>query len=911
MAAENETTTKFKVDISELKKGIQDAGRQIRLANAEFKAASSGMKNWETSSDGLTAKLNLLKTTLTSQKTILSNLQQQYAAVSAEQGENSAAAQNLAIRINNQQAAINKTESAINDYEGALNTVQQAEAAAAKNGTTVEEELQNIAKAADAADKETTDAANGGFTVLKGALANLAANAVMAAVNGLKELGAAAVNVGKQAIAGYANYEQLAGGVQTLFGAGGKSLEDYAKSVGKSVKDVEGEYNSLMTAQSTVMKNANDAYKNAGLSANDYMKTVTSFSASLISSLGGDTEKAAGVADQAIVDMADNANKMGTSIGDIQNAYQGFAKQNYTMLDNLKLGYGGTKEEMQRLLTDAEALTGKKFDISNFADITEAIHAIQTEMGITGATYEESSKTIEGSINSMKSAWQNFLTGLAAGDEMDLSQLINNLVDSVATVGVNVLPRLNTTIGSMAQAIPVLISKLFPMVLDVINTNLPTIINGGAQVILSLITGILQALPGLTTAAGQIITSLLSTLSSAIPQVITTIINAIPLVVQSLMAALPLIIQACYQFVTAIVSALPDIISSLISALPMVIQSIVTGLVSGVDMLVQGATTLFMAIIDAIPLIVNLLSTKLPSIIDTILTAVTKALPQLLQAAIRLFTEIVNAIPKIIPPLVKALPSIITSIVTTLTNNLPLLLKTAILLFNSLVDALPIIITALTKELPSVISTIVTVLLDNLPTVLQAAITLFMEILKAIPKVAAELLRSMPKIIKSILTGLKDGISSVADIGRNLIRGLWNGISDMAGWIRDKINGFGKGVLDALMKFFGINSPSRVMRDQVGKYLALGIAEGITENQDAVDKAMKAITDDISNPVDFGPIGPKLPRYPSGGVGGAGAIGHGTTSTYTFNQYNTSPKALSRLEIYRQTNNILNYAKGV
>ena len=199
----------------------------------------------------------------------------------------------------------------------------------------------------------------------------------------------------------YASYEQLVGGVDTLFKDSSKKVQQYAA----------------------------DAYKTAGMSGNEYMETVTSFSASLLQSLGGDTEKAADVANQAMIDMSDNANKMGTDMQSIQNAYQGFAKQNYTMLDNLKLGYGGTKEEMQRLLADAEKLSGVHYDISNFSDVTQAIHEIQNSLDITGTTAKEASTTIEGSANSMKAAWSNLLVGIS-DDTQDFDTLVNNFVES-------------------------------------------------------------------------------------------------------------------------------------------------------------------------------------------------------------------------------------------------------------------------------------------------------------------------------------------------------------------------------------------------------------------------------------------------------------------------------------------------
>ena len=263
----------------------------------------------------------------------------------------------------------------------------------------------------------------------------------------------------KSAVEHYADYEQLVGGVETLFGAGGQSLEEYAKSVGKSTEDAKKDYDSLMKAQDTVLKNADNAYKTAGLSANEYMETVTGFSAALIKSMGGDTEAAAKKADMAITDMADNANKMGSDISSIQTAYQGFAKQNYTMLDNLKLGYGGTKEEMQRLLEDATKLSGIEYDISSYADIVDAIHVVQTEMGITGTTAKEASETISGSISAAKSAYENLMTGLA-DENADLDGLIDNMADSILTVVDNVLPRIMETAPRIVETVPKLVEGL-------------------------------------------------------------------------------------------------------------------------------------------------------------------------------------------------------------------------------------------------------------------------------------------------------------------------------------------------------------------------------------------------------------------------------------------------------------------
>jgi len=307
----------------------------------------------------------------------------------------------------------------------------------------------DLSKLSDGLDKIVSStgkfALAAGKTLAKGLAAGVAVGAA-----GLAALGT-------QAIKSYAEYEQLIGGVDTLF-------KDSSKMV---------------------LENANDAFKTAGLSANEYMSTVTSFSASLIQSLGGDTKKAASLADQAIVDMSDNANKMGTDMGMIQNAYQGFAKQNYTMLDNLKLGYGGTKEEMQRLLKDAEKLTGKKYDISNFGDITEAIHAIQVEMGIAGTTAKEASDTIQGSALAMKSAWMNFIGGMA-NEDADFDQLLDNLIESVITFSNNLIPRIKKMLPRLVRGLTEIAKVIGKELPGILKSILPSLIDGGISLVKSL-----------------------------------------------------------------------------------------------------------------------------------------------------------------------------------------------------------------------------------------------------------------------------------------------------------------------------------------------------------------------------------------------------------------------------------------
>ena len=358
--------------------------------------------------------------------------------------------------------------------------------------------------------KDATSSASKMTSVMQGIGSGVAKVGKGLAIAGTAAATAVTALVSKS-VGAFADYEQLTGGVETLFGASGRSVEEYAQSVGKSVSDIQGKYDSLMSAQNVVLENANKAYMTAGMSANEYMDTVTGFSASLISSLGGDTNKAADYANSALVDMSDNANKMGTDMESIKNAYQGFAKQNYTMLDNLKLGYGGTQAEMKRLLGDAQKLTGQKYDISSFADITQAIHAIQTQMDITGTTAKEASTTISGSWGSLKAAFENTLVGLTTGGEM-FDQSLDALVDSAKTFGQNVIPAITgalSGVGSLIESLaPVIVAELPSMVSDI----LPHLVSATK----SLVTGLISQLPALGKAVLDAIPSIFDGMTDVI-----------------------------------------------------------------------------------------------------------------------------------------------------------------------------------------------------------------------------------------------------------------------------------------------------------------------------------------------------------------------------------------------------------
>lgn len=396
----------------------------------------------------------------------------------------------------------------------------------------------------------------------------------------LKAVGGAFVNFAKQAIAEGSDLEQSIGGIETLFGAGGKSAEEYAKSVGKSVEESKADYEQLMKAQSIALENADKAYKTAGLSANDYMQTISGFAASLKQSVKDETE-AATVADMAVRDMADNANKMGTDMSSIQTAYAGFAKQNYTMLDNLKLGYGGTKQEMERLLEDAEKLTGVKYDINNLADVYNAIHVIQDELGITGTTAREASETVSGSFATMEAAFHNLLGAMATNGDVETA--MQNLVDSVGvylgnlipmaknvmdnvfksvggliqqhgpdmiTKGVEIITNMVSGMANSAPQVITTITQLLVSLLGAITQNLPQLVQSGIQLVGSLAQGLLQNAPAILSAIGQLIMSLLSEIINHLPEILEKGSEIVGKLAEGVLNAVPKILEAIGQLLT-------------------------------------------------------------------------------------------------------------------------------------------------------------------------------------------------------------------------------------------------------------------------------------------------------------------------------------------------------------------------
>lgn len=540
---------------------------------------------------------------------------------------------------------------------------------------------------------------------LKSGLATAGKVAVAGVAAGATAIGA----LGTKAVAAYADYEQLMGGVETLF------------------KD----------SQDQVMDYANNAYKTAGLSANEYMETVTSFSASLLQSLDGDTSAAADKANLAITDMSDNANKMGTDMASIQNAYQGFAKSNYTMLDNLKLGYGGTQAEMERLLADAEKISGIKYDISSYADIVDAIHVVQTEMGITGTTAEEAASTIQGSFGMMKSAWQNLVTGMADPDQ-DLGVLVGNFTDSVVIAGNNLIPRIQELLPRIVEATTSLIGTVSEQLPAILGTVLPSLVEGATN----LVTGLMAALPSvlsvLADVAPTVINTLVPALIELLPQITQTGIDVIVSLAQGIADALPQLIPAATDAIIKIVEVLtsPENLGNLIDAALAIILALVDGLV------------------DATPKLIA----AVPDVITNLVTAIIANMPKILEAGVEITMALADGLIKALPELIAAIPNLILGIVQGIIDNLPEIImagpKIIAALATGLIEAIPDIVMVIPQLIRSIVDTFLSFDWGSIGK----------NIVEGIKNGFVNMWNSFKQTVENVFTGLVDGVKSFLGI---------------------------------------------------------------------------------------------------------------------------------------------------
>jgi phage-related protein len=553
----------------------------------------------------------------------------------------------------------------------------------------------------------TASSAGGKIGKALGTMGKVAGAALATAATGVTALVTASTNA-------YANYQQLVGGIDTLF-------EDLSWDV---------------------RQNAARAFDTAGLSMNEYMETAMSFAASLNQSLQaseGNIARAAEMTDKAIIDMADNANKMGTSMESIQNAYQGFAKQNYTMLDNLKLGYGGTQSEMKRLIEDAEklddtftAMRDENGDLTmSFADIVNAIHIVQDKMGITNTTAEEAAGTISGSLNSVKSAWQNLIVGIA-DENADFGKLMDNLVTSASAFISNIIPRIEVAIGGVSK----FISGIAPVIAEALPKLVSEVAPALLEAAMSLIQSLASVLPQLLPVIVQLAKTLVSSLMKYLPDLLDVVKDVIISVVDQLAESAPIIISTITEVVVKIVEKLLD-------NLPLILDSILEAITKIADYILT----------EGIPKILE----KLPEIIVGIVTFIIKAIPKILSAVIQIVNEIVRQLPVIIRTLIQMIPEIVVSLIPALIECIPDLVVGFVELFSAFTIAVPLIIVELVKALPEIISGFISAFKEHGPEIAVAFQEMIPNILSAFS--STETASAIQEHITTFFTNIGTAIS--------------------------------------------------------------------------------------------------------------------------------------------------------
>ena len=694
---------------------------------------------------------------------------------------------------------------------------------------------------------------------------------ITGAITTIGKIGTAGVAAGatlagalaKSAVDSYGEYEQLVGGIETLF-------ED---------------------AQETVFENAKKAYATAGLNQNEYMENVISYAASLKKS-AKDEYEAAQIADQIIIDMSDNVNKMGTDMEMVQNAYRGFTRQNYVMLDNLALGYAGSKTGMEELLADAEKLTGVHYEIGNMADMANAIHAIQVEMGITGTTAEEAGATLQGSARAAKAAWDNLLTGLA-DDNADIDVLIDNFVTQAEGAFNNMFPRIVKAIEGVGN----LIERLLPTVLDklpdIITSAVPGLISAGITLVKGLVQGIAKSAPQIATmfkdlgseiiknlpALWEAISGLFEGLSTVdfgeaqeigsnlfdkiasgfdkylptalamgskviqkisdgiktnFPIIMSTVGDILTTMLETLNELLPQIYDWIIETAPTVFDTLFSLIPPLLEQIPPILAQLFEMIAASVGPATEMLAELTNSLLESLPDVIAGLVDAIPDIIGGLLEAIISHTPDVILAGLDLLGSLLVNLPGILEALGNGIIDLVAGLVEMLINLIPTIAEAGQKLFEGLIERGPDILDGIKNFALGLVSAILSILGNLIGKLSELATT----ILEGVGDVFATAWDWLSETIGGFVTDVIDGIvgfftdawDDVTSIGTNLVEGIWEGISGATGWLMDQISGFAGDVVDNITGLFGISSPSKVMRDQVGRYLAEGIWVGFDEN---------------------------------------------------------------------------------
>ena len=904
MAKNNESTMKWKVDISQLKSAMQDAKRSISLANAEFKAATAGMDKWQTSANGLEAKLSQLNKTLPQQKSILQQLQKQYAIVADTLGEDSAEAQRLKIQIENQKAAVNKTEASINTYTKKLkemqveessltNTVKKQEteleslkkayvdavgqygkhskeakslanqietlsgsladnkkilAEASESANEYDKSLNNVSDASNQA-SESTSTLSGGFTVLKGVMAGLVVEGINMVVDGLAKLGQSMIDTGKQAIASYADYEQLVGGIESMFGG----IENGSEQIDK------------------VLEMSAKAWENLTMSQNDYF-TAFSSTYPLMKTDIEDQNEAIDATNRLMTLNSDLANTFGYSFETAANAVNWALKGSFNYIDNLNIGIKGTQEGFLEAAKDAGYMVDDVKELSS-ADILDILEKTADKYGVLGKSAEEASTTITGSLNMTKAAWSNLLVGMA-DDGADFDALLEDFMSAVTNFGTNIIPRLKTTVSGIGKTIVGLLEKFVPEVLgmipDLVKEGVPqlvTVFKSIGESLKKTIPEILAVVPGL-------IKSLMEEAVNVLPGTLQFIIDTIVSILNSSSALLEDLIPMVIDLVMQLVQVIVDNSNAMLDAALSLIEALVTGIMKSMPILIK----------------------QMPKLVKSLLKALMYAMPQLIEAGVDIVITILEGFTEELPDLLNMVAKLIPEVVFTILKELPRLNDMSFKIFDELISSLG----------------------KNLPRLLK-------ELVLGVGQCSQQIRNSFANydwlsVGKTIINGIKDGVVNTTEnlfsiindikskfnsIGSDMVKGMWEGISGSKDWIKDKINGWTGDVLQFFKDAFGIKSPSKAMRDQVGKWLTQGVAEGVEADMPSSLQDMKTTINGAMNELKTDISNQSSNVTSSSGSHSNNKKSGSSTQNVTFNQTINSAKPVDNLTLYRETNNLL------
>lgn len=863
-------------DTTKLGKALENVNKKSRELSSELGSINKLLKLDPGNADLLAQKQKVLADAVSNTREKLDKLKEAEKQVQAqfERGEVSEA------QVRELQREIIATTKKLESYEKAAEETAEALDKLGDNSDDVEDGTKKTKKGADDASDSLDDLADSADKA-GDASEGLGSKLGSVAKTGLAAV-ASAATAAIGALIGSAEatreYRTEMGKLDTAFTQNGHSSET-AKKTYQSLQGVLGETDQAVEAANHLAKltdNEKDLEKWTDICTGVYATFGASLPIEGLTEAANETAKTGALTGS----LADALNWAGVNEEKFQaqlDACSTEQERQALITETLNGLYAETAEKYKE--TNAEIIRANEANeawMSSMAEIGAVIEPILTDVKLLGASLL--SDLVPG-VKAVAEAFRGILNGdegaadalgsALSGIITDLLDKVTELLPTVVSVAMGLLTTLTTTlldripdiaqtlitvvtqvVQTLADYLPELLPALLNAVLDLVGllvNSVPDIVNALAAVI----NGIVAALPTLLqTLAERLPEILFDLIYGVLPTLMTTLTETLPQILAALISALvenlPYLIENLALMVTELVTQLvPQIVTLLTETLPTLIDTVVNGLLGAIPQLLEAAIGLFNAIVQAIPVIIQELIPTLPTIIDTIISALAEAIPVLLDAAIQLLFTILDAIPVLLDSLIPALPTIIDTIISAVINALPILLEAAVQLLLAIVKAIPKILPPLIQQLPTIISTITGTLLKNLPLLINAAVKLFLGILEAIPKIQIELIKQLPSIITTIVKSLGQGVKNVAQVGTDLIKGLWNGISDMVGWIGKKIKGFGESVLGGLKNFFGIKSPSRVFRDQIGKNLALGMAEGIEDNADAPLDAMADLSDGV------------------------------------------------------------------